>query len=220
MDRGAGAAATLYTWQRVELLALTAFLGLLGTLLVRLRRRPSSSRLRTIASLRPGWAEVRGRVRARVIAARSSRRAPISGRECLGWAVIVEQEAGAYGWETVVALDEFGDFELEDETGTIQVRAANSPIIAGVAEQRGSAGPFDPAPAQVVRLIARTGARPRGVLFNKGYRWREWVLIDGREIVVRGRVVSEVGDQGVGYRRMSEVLVLAGGAARPLELDE
>jgi hypothetical protein len=203
----------------VEFLAFSVVFGLLATLLVGLRRRSSLPR-RTIASLRPGWAEVRGRVRARVLAALPDKRAPISGRECLGWAVLVEQEAGAYGWETVVALDEFGDFELEDDTGSIAVRAASSPLIVGVAEQRGSAGPFDPPPAQVVRLIAQTGAGPRGVLFNKGYRWREWALVDGHEIVVRGRVVSEPGDQGVGYRRMSEILVLAGGASRPLELDE
>ena len=199
----------------MEFLAFSVVFGLLATLLVRLRRRPGPAR-RKIASLRPGWVEVRGRVRAR----RPDKLAPISGRECLGWAVLVEQETGAYGWETVVALDEFGDFELEDDTGTIAVRAASSPIVVGVAEQRGSAGPFDPPPAQVVRLIAQTGAGPRGVLFNKGYRWREWALVDGHEIVVRGRVISEPGDQGVGYRRMSEILVLAGGASRPLELDE
>lgn len=205
----------------MEFLAFSAFFGLLATLLVRLRKRSSAPRRRTIASLRPGWAEVRGRVRAQVVeAAGQPGRAPISGRACLGWAVRVEQEAGAYGWETVVEREEIGDFELEDETGTIAVRAANSPIVVGVAEQRGSAGPFDPPPVQVVRMIAETGRRPRGVLFNKGYRWREWVLVDGGEIVVRGRVVSEPGDRGVGYRRMSEVLVLAGGVSRPLELDD
>jgi hypothetical protein len=191
-----------------EYLALTALFGLLAGLIIRLRRRADRA-VRTIASLTPGWAEVRGHARGG-----GGKLAPISGRQGLGWRVLVEQELGI-GWVTVVELSEFGDFELEDHSGSIRVRASDSPITLEVAELRGRGGPFSPPPASVERLIV--GATdPHGVLFHKGFRWREWVLEDGREIIVRGRVVSEPGDSSLGYRRLSEELVLAGGSAAPL----
>ena len=197
----------------MEALVLVAAVGLFATLILRLRRRVGRSRL-AIASLRPGWVEVRGRA-----LGAAAKRAPISGRVGLGWRVLVEQESGVRGWQPIVDLCEFGDFELEDRSGSIPVRASSSPLTLAVAEQRGRGGPFSPPPAVVEQLIA-SNSDPRGVLFHKGFRWSEWVLEDGREIVVRGRVVSEPGEEGVGYRRLSEVLALAGGSARPLELLE
>jgi hypothetical protein len=195
-----------------EYLAITALFGLLAGLIIRLRRRAERP-VRTIASLTPGWAEVRGLARGGAPSAQA-KLAPISGRSGLGWRVLVEQES-VLGWVTVVELSEFGDFELEDDSGSIRVRAADSPITLEVAELRGRGGPFSPPPASVERLIV--GATdPHGVLFHKGFRWREWVLEDGREIVVRGRVVSEPGEASLGYRRLSDELVLAGGAAAPL----
>jgi hypothetical protein len=195
-----------------EYLALTALFGLLAGLIIRLRRR-SDRPARSIASLTPGWAEVRGHARGG-----GGKLAPISGRPGLGWRVLVEQEQGI-GWVTVVELSEFADFELEDHSGSIRVRASDSPITLEVAELRGRGGPFSPPPASVERLIV--GATdPQGVLFHKGFRWREWVLEDGREIMVRGRVVSEPGDRSLGYRQLSEELVLAGGAATPLVVIE
>lgn len=196
-----------------EPFALAAALGLFITLIVRLRRRGSKA-LPAISTLRPGWAEVRGRA---VASSNAVRRAPISGREGLGWRVLVEEESGVRGWVTLVDRSEFGDFELEDESGTISVRASASPTFLEVAEQRGHGGPFSPPPPSVERLIARHHADSRGVLFHKGLRWREWVLEQGREVLVRGRVVSEASDESLGYRKLAEVLVLAGGTKRPIE---
>jgi hypothetical protein len=196
-----------------EYLALTALFGLLAGLIIRLRRRAERP-VRTIASLTPGCAEVRGRARGDRARVDGDKLAPISGRPGLGWRVLVEQESGV-GWVTVVEQSEFGDFELEDQSGSIRVRASDSPITLEVAELRGRGGPFSPPPASVERLIARA-TDPHGVLFHKGFRWREWVLEDGREIVVRGRVVSEPGERSLGYRRLSDELVLAGGVAAPL----
>ncbi len=194
----------------IDYLALLAVVGLLAGLVVRLRLRTDRP-VRSIASLTPGWAEVRGRARGG-----SSTLAPISGRPGLGWRVLVEQESAA-GWVTVVEHSECGDFELEDPSGSIRVRASDSPIVIEVALHRGRGGPFSPPPAHVERLIA--GATdPRGVLFHKGFRWREWVLEEGSEVVVRGRVISEPGERSVGYRRIDEELVLAGGTARPLQV--
>ena len=190
-------------------------------LLLRLFRRGKRAQ-RPIASLCPGWAVVRGR--ARLVAnlaapGTAALRAPISGRVGLGWGLVVEQECGVRGWEPLVELREFVDFELQDHSGSIRVRASDSPIVMDVAELRGHGGPFSPPPAAVARLIAGA-ASPQGVLFHKGFRWREWVLEENSEVVVRGRVIIEPSDQSTGYRQLAQVLVLAGGTARPLELAE
>lgn len=199
----------------VEYLALTAMVGLFAGLIIRLRRRAARTR-RAIASLRAGgWAEIRGRARGQELASD----APISGRRGLGWRVLVEEERGMHGWAPVVDHSEFGDFEIEDASGSIRVRASDTPITLEVAELRGHGGPFAPPPAAVERMIAKT-ASTHGVLFHKGFRWREWVLGEGREVIVRARVVSEPGDESLGYRRLSEELVLAGGAAQPIEISE
>ena len=193
-----------------DYLAFMALIGLLAGLIIRLRRRPARP-TQSIASLTTGWAEVRGQARGG-----GDRFAPISGRQGLGWRVVVEQESGL-GWVTIVDRSEFDNFEVEDATGTIRVRASDSPINLEVAELRGKGGPFSPPPASIERLI--DGAvEMHGVMYHKGFRWREWVLEDGHEVVVRGRVISEVGDSSLGYRKLSEELVLAGGTARPLEV--
>lgn len=199
----------------VEPLALAAALGLFLALVLRLRGRRAGE-LPAISSLRPGWAEARGRV---TCTPAPRLRAPISDRQVLGWRVVIEQESGVRGWETIVERSECVDFELRDDSGAIEVRAADSPIVLEVAERRGQSGPFAPAPGAVERLIA-AHADPRGVLFHKRFRWREWALEDGREIVVRARVVSETSDEPRGYRKLAEQLVLAGGSTRPLELVE
>lgn len=195
-----------------EYIAIMAALFGLLALAIRLRPRTEKT-VRTIASLTPGWAEVQGLARG-VGVGGEMKCAPISGRRGLGWRVLVEQELGV-GWVMVVEHSEFGDFELEDGSGSIRVRASNSPIRLEVAEVRGRGGPFSPPPASVERLIGKA-TDPQGVLFHKGFRWSEWVLEDGREIIVRGRVVSEPGEASLGYRQLSEELVIAGGDETPL----
>ncbi|PRQ01176.1 hypothetical protein [Enhygromyxa salina] len=192
--------------------------GLVASLVSRVRRRVQPAQ-QPISSVGPGWAVVRGCACAGALA----RRAPISGRLGLGWRVLVERECGVRGWEPVVDLCEFVDFELRDLSGSIRVRACDSPIMIEVAEHRGRGGPFAPPPYVVAQMIARAASGPsgmRGVLFHKGVRWREWVLEAGAEIVVRGRVITEPRDESTGYRALTNALVLAGGATRPLELTQ
>jgi hypothetical protein len=191
-----------------EIAVSLAIFGLFTAAIVRLRRGTST---RTpIAALAPGRADVQGRAEGR-----AELRAPISGRSAIGFRVLIEQEQGVRGWVPVLDLAEFADFELRDRSGTIRVLASRSILDVNVGEHGGDGGPFRPLPARVLELI-ESRVLVHGVLFHKGFRWREWVLEDGREIIVRGRVVSEPGDSSLGYRRLSEELVLAGGSAAPL----
>ncbi len=197
----------------MDLLLLGLVLGVMTAVVVRLRRstQPLGP---AIASLRPGWVDVQGLVQGSGLV-----RAPISGREGVGWRVLIEQEQGMRGWVTVVDTFEFTDFALADASGAIAVKAAGSPITLEVGERGGRGGPFNPLPAAVQSLI-HAQVPVHGVLFHKGFRWREWVLEAGEAVQVRGHVVSLPGEQGVGYRRFDEVLVLIGAGSRPLEIAE
>lgn len=201
----------------VQFLALCAALAVFALLLYRLRRFLSGAPRVAIDSVRPGWVEVAGQVKGLQRDAGALCRAPISGREAVAWRVLIEQETGVRGWEPVVDLRDGVDFELDDGSGRIRVCAASSPLSLDVGERRGKGGPFAPPPAIVEQLIARH-RNPHGVLFHKGFRWREWVIEDGRQVRVNGWVKAVPGDRAVGYRRVDDELVLAGADNRPLEV--
>lgn len=198
----------------MELALLTAFglFGLFTTVIVRLRRATST---RTpIATLEPGRADVRGRA-----SGPAELRAPVSGRTAIGFRLLIEQEHGVRGWVAVLDLAEFADFELCDRSGVIRVQASTSTLDMSVGERGGMAGPFRPLPARVVQLIAAR-VPVQGVLFHKGFRWREWVLEPDREVRIRGQVMVIPNDQPVGYRDFGHTLVLAGGSSLPLEIHD
>jgi hypothetical protein len=196
----------------LEVAVLLAVSGLFTAVIMRLRRATST---RTpIATLAPGLATVHGRV-----TGPAERRAPISGRTGVGFRVLIEQERGVSGWVSVLDLVEFADFELCDRSGAIRVQASSSIIDMDVGEHGGVGGPFRPLPARVVELI-ESRVHLHGVLFHKGFRWREWVLEPDREVGVRGQVVAIPTDQPVGYRDLAHTLVLAGGTHFPLVIHE
>jgi hypothetical protein len=186
--------------------------GLFTAVIVRLRR--ASSNRTPIATLEPGSADVRGRA-----TGPAQLRAPVSGRVGIGFRLLIEQEHGVRGWVAVLDLAEFADFELCDRSGVIRVQASTSILDMSVGERGGIAGPFRPLPTRVVQLIAAK-VPMQGVLFHKGFRWREWVLEPDREVRVRGQVVAIPSEQPIGYRDFGHTLVLAGGTTLPLEIHD
>jgi hypothetical protein len=196
----------------MEVAVLLAVFGLFTAVIVRLRR--ASSTRTPIATLAPGRADVHGHA-----AGPSQLCAPISGRTGIGFRLLIEQEQGVAGWVAVLDLAEFADFELCDRSGAIRVQASTSIISMSVGERSGMGGPFRPLPARVFELIAER-VPIQGVLFQKRFRWREWVLEPDREVRVRGQVVAIPTDQTIGYRKLGHTLVLAGGTNLPLEIHD
>lgn len=190
-------------------------------------RRPSGPV--PIVELGPGPAHVHARVRADETA-----RAPITGREAVAWSVVVEEERGALGWRPVLQLASSVPFTLEDQTGRVRVDASGKALELDLEERRGKGGPFRPLPAAVGRLMRRHGRGTQGVLFEKGFRWRERVLLVGAEVYARGqaqatpredvRAVSVREGRGAspfkGYRSLEDELVIAGSEHSPVQIIE
>lgn len=184
----------------------------------RARARPRPVRT-TVRATTPGWVELRGRVRSAKVM-----RSPVSGRRVVGYAVRVDEERGMTAWDTVVNQCRVGDFELEDETGRILVRASVSEIELETGETRGKGGPFRAVPRRVVELLHRHGRPVTGVLFARAFRWRERVIEEGAWVRVRGWAAeTETATEGPSmsfrtYRDLPRRLAVIGGGARPIRV--
>ncbi len=175
-----------------------------------------------VETLETGWVELRGRVRAV-----SSLRSPLSGRSVVGYAVHVDEERGMTAWETVIDLCRVLDFELEDESGRVLVRASRSLVQLDTGVAKGRGGPFRALPRRVVSLLHRHGRPIAGVLFGRAFRWRERVLEEGQCVRLRGWVAESESSpelrpstRGIGatYRDLPIHLTVIGGADCPVHL--
>lgn len=142
----------------------------------------------------------------------------------VGYAVRVDEERGMTAWRPVVEQCRVGDFELEDATGRILVRASVSDVELETGEARGKGGPFRAVPRRIISLLHRHGRPATGVLFARAFRWRERVLEEGARVRVRGWAArAEVGREAsfplVGdYRELPSRLAVIGGGSRPLQV--
>lgn len=184
--------------------------------LARGRGGPTKSR---VGDIEPGWVELRGIVRAA-----PSLRSPLSGREVVGYSVEVEEERGVTAWDRVIDVCRVGDFELEDESGRVSVRASRSDVELDLKERRGRGGPFRALPKRVVRLLHRHQRPVAGVLFARAFRWREHLLENGQRVRLRGWVgedeVERLSNDGLlgSYRSVGRRYVVMGRGDRPVQL--
>lgn len=201
-------------------LVLVALAAVLGYRFVwrRARGRHTPTHCR-VEELQPGWVELRGIVRAA-----PSLRSPLSGREVVGYSVEVEEERGVTAWDPVIDVCRVSDFELEDESGRVSVRASRSDVELDLKDRRGRGGPFRALPKRVVRLLHRHQRPVAGVLFARAFRWREHLLEDGQRVRLRGWVGEDEGEQFAGdgllggYRTVGRRYVVMGRGERPVQL--
>lgn len=112
-------------------------------------------------------------------------RAPISGRTCAAFHVIVE-EGGGKNWLCVAEEREAHEFLVEDASGTALVRLRTKEGDAAIVFDR--SGFIHDAPVAVGAFLAARGRRPVGHLgLNHGLRYSEGVLAPGERVAVVGR---------------------------------
>jgi hypothetical protein len=181
------------TWLVLAMGALTAAFAYreLATSLRQKAARGALERLpeTPIAAVKDGqMVRLRGSAEART----PMRRSPISGRECIGYSVMVERhESGTGVWHEVVDLDEFGTFLLKDGTGEA--------VLHGPFEIR--LAPYDHRadnlPPTLFELLEREGVavmNPFGM--QNHFRYVETVLLPEDEIIAVGRATVEIDPAG------------------------
>lgn len=135
--------------------------------------------------------------------------APISGRPCAAWRVIVEERrkhSESSSWHKVIDDAGSTDFALEDPSG----RAIVDGTVLSLAldfDASGGQGFFNPASPALAAFMESRGVSTRGFLLKKTLRAREGILEAGEVVTVAGNG-TQMNDPSVqtGYRGSAKLL--------------
>jgi hypothetical protein len=125
--------------------------------------------------------------------------APLSGRHCAYYEVLVEERRStgkSSRWYDVLREVKARDFEVEDGTGVVLVRMGACKV-AITKDTHTRSGTFDNASAAERALLERNGEESTGLLgFNRTLRYEEGALEPGEEVTVLGQVKVHTGLDG------------------------
>lgn len=137
--------------------------------------------------------------------------APLSGRACAAWRVIVlERSSGKNdsSWVTVVEEESAIDFMLVDPTGRARVDGTALSLALHV-DASGGTGFFQQDVPQLEAFLSERGISMRGVIFGKTLQYQEGILALGEKVTVAGSAKWEKDPtqrgQG-GYRDVGKLL--------------
>ncbi len=158
--------------------------------------------------------------------------APLSGRICVCYQLIVEEESSSTDsdgnstttWSEVLREVRGVPFIVHDGTG----RALIDPTGARITlhqDHDTSSGTFDPASPREEAILARHGQKSSGWVFNRALRYQEGVIVAGETIAAAGHGVREPDPDAVGeasgYREGPPMRFrMSGSAAAPLFLSD
>lgn len=133
--------------------------------------------------------------------------APLSGRACAYWRIVVEEQRGGgknRHWVTIIDEHDGVDFLLESGDDRVLVKTS---YVQCVLEKDGkfSSGFLNDASPELEAFLSERGHTSQGLVFNKGMRYREGVVEPGELVAVVGvgrweRDPDESASAGAGYR--------------------
>jgi len=114
--------------------------------------------------------------------------APLSGRACAAWQVVVEEYRGTakHGrWVEVIRETKAVPFTLSDVTGTAFVDPQGGTVVITV-DRESKTGLLDDPAAAEQRFMQRHGRDSDGLLLDKPLRYTEGILEEGEDVAVLG----------------------------------
>lgn len=114
--------------------------------------------------------------------------APLTGRPCAYWRVVVEEHrrGGRSGrWVTLVDEHDGVDFVVEDGTGKALIRTSHVQVVLENDAKYSTGILSEPTPRLLGFLEAR-GIPSKGLLFNKDMRFREGIVEHDETVAVVG----------------------------------
>jgi hypothetical protein len=143
--------------------------------------------------------------------------APLSGRACAYYTVVVEEyRGGGKGgrWKEILREEKGVDFFLRDDSGTALVHFPADGHVwpALVEDRRARVSPIFHADEALKRFLAERGRPVDGWFVRRNQRAREGVLEAGERVAVAGtaRWLPAPDGIGGGYREAGKRLVLQG----------
>ncbi|HEY5922885.1 MAG TPA: GIDE domain-containing protein [Kofleriaceae bacterium] len=155
-----------------------------------IRRRLRKTPTRSIQELRD---DELGKVVGRARGLDEMLEAPLSGRRCVYFVAIVEEQRStgkSSYWKTIIKETRGVLFMLEDDSGRALVDATAARIAIDF-DGKSKSGTFDdPTPVERA-FLDRHGQKGEGWIFNRTLRYREAVIADGETIAVLGAGTRE-----------------------------
>lgn len=149
--------------------------------------------------------------------------APLSGRACSYYEVIVEEERGARNrtWSTVIRERDGCPFMINDGTAKARVELSEAET-ALTQDGHWSSGFLNDADPELEAYLARHGKSSTGLVFNRTLRYREGVLEPGEQVAVLGVIGREVDPDGqsAGFREAPSRVNVSGEPNRPMRVSD
>ena len=117
--------------------------------------------------------------------------APLTGRRCAYFEVLVEQQGNKGHWRTLVQTTGGQDFSLRDESGQALVHL-DSTMVAVVLDAHFRSGFGNDASPELEAFLSAHGTSSEGLVFNRTLRYREGVLEEGEMVSALGFARWEV----------------------------
>ena len=136
--------------------------------------------------------------------------APLSGRPCAAWRVVVRERRRSgktYRWVTVLVESDSRDFVLEDESGRAIVDGNLIELVLDFDRKGGASLLGGPNPS-LEQFLQERGIPTRGLIFGKTLDYREGALEAGEQVTVAGSGTwaHDPTQRGKGYRDVGKVL--------------
>ena len=175
----------------------------------RLKRRIRALPLTAIART-PEHQDVRVSGRLAYVADQPPLEAPLSGRPCAAWRVVVRERRGTgknRRWVTILEESDSRDFVLEDDTGRALVDGTLVELALDF-DAKGGSGVFSGPSPYLQEFLHERGIATRGLVFDKTFQYREGILEAGEQVTVAGSGVweSDPSQRGQGYRDVGKLL--------------
>ncbi len=186
--------------------------------------------LSALPSARIGEAHGTVRVSGRIRQGDQSLKAPLSGRRCVGYELVIYISGAVTGgtgnmyqppaWRRLVDMQKACPFLVADESGEARVDTSGPFSLILVDDRTGTTkGPHPGEHRELARFLKSKGIDATTWLGNwRAFKYGEGILREGDRVTIGGDTAEEIDPRGerTGLRSPPEKLVLRGTEARPL----
>jgi len=149
--------------------------------------------------------------------------APLSGRSCVFYHVLVEQRVStgkSVRWKTLIEEEVAGEFGIRDDDYCARIEGGNMKSYI-VDDRKFTSGYMNDASEDLLQYLRRHGYDSENFLgLNKTIRYREGILEEGETIAVLGKCRWQSAESGQWSDTYGKVLVIGPAGKEPVYLSD